>query len=308
MLQSANNPSDAGLGVVFADTGNHRQHMGGITNRRQAEYANILDHEVLVDSILGWIIVTLVIKSIGRDFQYNNMPQVTTINKNQWVLLQQSLQQDFNNQWFDKDYWLAQGRLLGANSGRGSAWTIKSEHGKWVLRHYYRGGLFGKLIKDSYFWIGLNKTRSFQEYKILQQLNALKLPAPQPVAAHVVKRGLFYSTDLIMSHIPHDMTFAQLIHECIDDIRCWRLVGQTIAQFHQHRVYHSDLNTHNILLNQDHAFLIDFDKAQIMKKNGAWQKSNLTRLKRSIHKVSDLSCDLELKKHWQALMEGYQSV
>ncbi|WP_395374835.1 3-deoxy-D-manno-octulosonic acid kinase [Marinicella sp. W31] len=236
------------------------------------------------------------------------MPQVTAINHNQWVLLKRSLQEHIDNQWFDKDYWLAQGRLLGANSGRGSAWTIKSEHGKWVLRHYYRGGLFGKLIRDSYFWTGLNNTRSFQEFRILQVLKTKQLPAPQPIAAHVIKKGLFYRTDLIMAHIPHEMTFAQMIHECIDDIACWQLIGQTIAQFHQQHIYHSDLNTHNILLNKDKAYLIDFDKAQIMKKAGSWQNSNLDRLKRSIHKVSNLSCDTELKSHWQALMDGYQSL
>ena len=236
------------------------------------------------------------------------MPQVTVINSNQWVLLKSSLKEHINKQWFDKDYWLAQGRLLGANSGRGSAWTIKSEHGKWVLRHYYRGGLFGKLIKDSYFWIGLNKTRSFQEFRILQELKDKQLPAPEPIAAHVVKKGLFYRTDLIMSHIPHEMTFAQLIQECIDDVDCWQLIGKTIAQFHQQGIYHSDLNTHNILLDKNRAYLIDFDKAQVMKRGGNWQQANLNRLKRSIHKVSSLSCDVELKSQWRALMTGYESL
>ncbi len=207
--------------------------------------------------------------------------------------------------WFEQSFWLNQGRLLGANSGRGSAWVIKSEFGKWILRHYFRGGLYAKISQDRYLWTGIQNTRAIQEYKLLQHLHQLGLPCPKPVAAQVTKKGIFYRNDLIMEHIKHDQTFAQLLIEINDDKAIWSRIGQVIKQFHNQGIYHADLNANNILLSGDDVFLIDFDKGRIRPPQSSWQLSNLNRLKRSIEKESTQSCEQELKKHWQELMNAY---
>jgi 3-deoxy-D-manno-octulosonic acid kinase len=228
--------------------------------------------------------------------------------KNQWTIATADIAEHLDSDWFNQQYWINQGRLLGANSGRGTAWTIKSEWGKWVLRHYLRGGLYAKLSKDHYLWTGINNTRAFKEFKLLNELQELHLPAPKPIAALVQKKGLFYQNDLIMEHIVHDHTFADLLTE-ESALSYWVLVGKTIAQFHQAGVYHSDLNAHNILLKvageDSQAYLIDFDKGLLRTPQNSWQQNNLERLKRSIEKVSQQSCDKALKVHWQALMDAY---
>lgn len=214
-----------------------------------------------------------------------------------------------DNQWFEQQFWLNQGRLLGAKSGRGSAWIIKSEHGKWVLRHYYRGGLPAKINKDRFLWLGLDNCRAFKEFRLLQTLQQKQLPAPAPVAARVQRKGLSYRTDIIVEHINHQQTFADLLKPNPTqplDLKQWQLIGNTIAQFHRQGVFHADLNAHNILLDQKQCFLIDFDKGSIKTINHSWQQANLNRLKRSIEKISKQSCNKHLKTAWQALQQAWQ--
>lgn len=202
-----------------------------------------------------------------------------------------------------------QGRLLGANSGRGSAWVIKSEWGKWVLRHYFRGGLYAQISRDRYFWTGLKNTRAYQEFELLHHIQQLNLPSPEPIAALISKQGMYYRNDLIMSHLQHEHTFAQSLLQQTPPITTWQSIGHTIASYHQHGIYHSDLNAHNILLNETkntQVYLIDFDKGAIKTLNTSWQQDNLNRLKRSIEKISKKSCDNEFNTEWKALVNAYQ--
>src|SRR4029453_11025308 len=62
--------------------------------------------------------------------------------------------------------------------------------GRWVLRHYRRGGLIAKLSQDSYLWTGAARTRSFAEWRLLAELRRRGLRVPAPIAARYV-RGLF---------------------------------------------------------------------------------------------------------------------
>lgn len=225
---------------------------------------------------------------------------------NNWLLCQPELTDDIEAAWFEQSHWLNQGRLLGANSGRGSAWIIKSEHGKWVLRHYFRGGLYAKVSRDKYLWTGVNNCRAFKEFQLLSKLQTWQLPAPNPVAARVNHHGLFYRNDLIMAQIMHQQTFGQYITKKEQDLTTWHLVGKTIALFHNKGVFHSDLNANNVLLNEDQVHLIDFDKGQIKTPNTHWQLKNIQRLKRSVEKISQQSCQKELKPYWDALTTSWQ--
>ncbi|MCH7834210.1 MAG: 3-deoxy-D-manno-octulosonic acid kinase, partial [Proteobacteria bacterium] len=38
---------------------------------------------------------------------------------------------------------------------------------QFVLRHFLRGGLIGKLVRDAYVWTGEDTTRSFLEWRLL---------------------------------------------------------------------------------------------------------------------------------------------
>ncbi|MDE4025769.1 3-deoxy-D-manno-octulosonic acid kinase, partial [Glaesserella parasuis] len=61
--------------------------------------------------------------------------------------------QSFVQQLLDCKDFSQSNRLLGSSKGRGTTWFLNTEKElgvNSVLRHYYRGGLFGKFVKDRY--------------------------------------------------------------------------------------------------------------------------------------------------------------
>lgn len=229
-----------------------------------------------------------------------------TIAKNQWAILNRDVVATLDSNWFDHDFWKSEDRIVGANSGRGSAWTVRSDHGDWVLRHYFRGGFAAKLGKDRYLWTGLEKTRAFREFRLLAQMRDKGLPVPNPVAASVIKSGFTYRCDLVMECISHELTFSKWLNSSESEIGVeWAKVGECIARFHSRNIYHADLNTHNILIAKDQVYVIDFDRGAVMPSSGAWRSRNMDRLKRSVEKVTGKSCDAELATGWTALEAAY---
>ena len=228
-------------------------------------------------------------------------------NKNCWIISDSEFNESIDAQWFDDKYWLNQGRLLGASSGRGSAWMVKSEKNKMMLRHYYRGGFPAKFIKDKYLWTGLNKTRSLSEYRLLEKMIELDLPVPKPIAAQVCKIGFFYQANILIQYINHDSTFAALLN-ADSSTESWLKVGETIADFHKNGINHADLNANNILISEDKIYLIDFDHSKQQNPGKIWQSSNMKRLKRSIDKLTDSNHIEQNDIKWKKLMHAYIKV
>jgi 3-deoxy-D-manno-octulosonic acid kinase len=225
-------------------------------------------------------------------------------NHNCWIISNEIYHDVIDSQWFDDKYWLNQGRLLGASSGRGSAWMIKSDKEKMMLRHYYRGGIPARFNKDKYLWTGLQKSRSFSEFKLLEKMHALNLPVPEPVAAQTCKKGLFYQANILIKYLPHENTFASYLNnDSAESI--WEKVGQTIALFHNHGINHADLNANNILISQEEVYLIDFDHSKQCKIRAMWQDANLKRLKRSIDKLTNENYIGPNNKKWNLLLHAY---
>ncbi|MDZ7683973.1 MAG: lipopolysaccharide kinase InaA family protein [Gammaproteobacteria bacterium] len=83
-----------------------------------------------------------------------------------------------------------------------------------------------------------------------------------------------------------------------------------IALFHNERVFHQDLNAHNILLTpKEEIFLIDFDKCCFKKSSPSrgWPRANLDRLKRSLGKLNQQPGNFHFDdENWRQLEEGYQ--
>ncbi len=214
---------------------------------------------------------------------------------------------DFTPKMFTKDYWQERDAVLGHATGRGITWFVKHDNANLVLRHYYRGGLVGRMLTDQYVYPGLEKTRAVQEFLLLAKLNALNLPAPKPVAVNIERSGLIYRSDILIELIPGAKDLVGLLQEGPIDETLWHKIGETIKAFHQHRIYHHDLNSHNIMLDdKQHVWLIDFDQGQQMAKGGDWQKQNMLRLLRSFRKEKNkLDTFHWEEKDWQALMTGY---
>jgi 3-deoxy-D-manno-octulosonic-acid transferase len=89
----------------------------------------------------------------------------------------------------------------------------------------------------------------------------------------------------------------------------WLAVGRAIAQLHSQQIVHSDLNAHNILINDaGQVWLVDFDKCGL-RAGHAWKAANLARLQRSLAKEMGRhngSWHWQAKADWALLMQGYE--
>ena len=209
--------------------------------------------------------------------------------------------------WFEEHYWREKNALTGEAQGRGTTYFFRHENNEFVLRHYRRGGLPGKLLTDQFWYAGLSRTRAWREMKLLLQLEELELPAPRAIAARVQRVGFYYRSDIITHRIDSAKDLHQYLLTQPLDQDVWHKVGKTIAKFHRFHVYHHDLNIHNIMLDdKGEIWLIDFDKCDI-RPSGNWQESNLSRLNRSLLKEQGKHPGYHFKEeNWQALMKGYQ--
>ncbi len=221
-----------------------------------------------------------------------------------------SEQQAFVQQLLDCKDFSQSNRLLGSSKGRGTTWFLNTEKElgvNIVLRHYYRGGLFGKFIRDRYFFQSNEKTRAMQELRLLEQLSQWHLPVPRPIAIKIKRQCCFYQADILLEKIADTQDLSQHLQtQCLTAAQ-YQQIGQLICQLHDHQVHHSDLNIHNILIDSQGKFwLIDFDKCQIQQGN-EWKQGNLDRLLRSFNKEKNrLQIQFE-QSHWENLLKGYKN-
>tara|TARA_R110000737_G_scaffold123766_1_gene155868 strand:+ start:20225 stop:20980 length:756 start_codon:yes stop_codon:yes gene_type:complete len=220
----------------------------------------------------------------------------------------------FMAEMLNSDYWQTRNAIVGSAQGRGTTWFIATKNSadkmrNWVLRHYYRGGLVGKIINDQYLYTGMANTRAAREFSLLKSMRALDLPAPKPVAFRIIKNGLFYRADLLSSRIENASDLVAILSKQVIDELLWQKIGKVIKSFHQQGIYHHDLNAHNILLDDnDKVWLIDFDRGEQRSQQIKWPEDNMARLLRSFHKESNKIANFKWsEKNWQALLNGYLS-
>jgi 3-deoxy-D-manno-octulosonic acid kinase len=211
--------------------------------------------------------------------------------------------------WFDPAWWQGKGTVNADRGGRGGVAFLDTPVGPCVLRHYRRGGLVAPLMGDRYMWNGRDRSRGFAEFSLLAKLHQRGLPVPAPVTARYVRRGLYYTADLITHTIENARTLTETIAASDFDSALAGQVGALVARFHAAGVDHADLNAHNILLAGGKLWLIDFDRGEIRGTGTAWKLANLARLKRSLLKVGACDHDEAALDHeiWLPLMRGYES-
>lgn len=92
--------------------------------------------------------------------------------------------------YFESAFWEKQQRITGSAKGRGTTYFLDTKDLFGVntaLRHYYRGGLWGKFNKDRYRFQSFTETRSVAEFQLLNQLHQAGVAVPKPIAARVKK-------------------------------------------------------------------------------------------------------------------------
>lgn len=207
---------------------------------------------------------------------------------------------------FDPAFWQLRQALCTETGGRGRVYFINEGTCHWVLRHFRRGGLIGKLIADRYVWMGEERTRSFREWRLLAQLYAQGLPVPQPVAARYQRKGLTYQADLITAAIPQARTLTQRLENAALSELTWQQLGEVLARFHAAGVRHADLNAHNILFAADQSIVVlDFDRGQFCNVQSAWIEGVMQRLLRSLNKLKQQRHIHFDQQDWQSLRKAH---
>ena len=202
-------------------------------------------------------------------------------------------------EWFDPENPAIQATPV-ASGGRGSAWYVLVLGLPAVLRHFRRGGLIARLVRDLYIWTGVSRTRSFREFETLASLHADGLNVPRPVAAMACRTrgmGLFYRAAIVTERIDGARSLGEM-----GDAQVWFRAGEAISRMHRLGVWHADLNVHNLQVDRDGAvWIIDFDRARHRVGDSSQLRDNLRRLERSILKV----CPGLHDKCWPMLLAGY---
>jgi len=210
--------------------------------------------------------------------------------------------------FFEPDHWRTRNALTGVATGRGTTFFVRDGDNEWVVRHYLRGGMIAKLFSDRYLWTGLKATRAWREWRLLAALHNEGFPVPQPIAARVVRSGIFYRADIVTRRIDATPLSELLRHGRLSSTG-WNAVGATIRRFHDGGVWHADLNAHNILLAGEQVYLIDFDRGRRGRGSLSSHRAqgNLLRLRRSLDKLNRLHrvfCFDE--EDWKSLSRGYE--
>lgn len=232
--------------------------------------------------------------------------------KEQWIqtegaglLVRPEYVSSASSAWFFPGTW--NGAVVPVGSGgRGTAWFIQSQE-SWVLRWYARGGLVARLSRSSYLYTGSNAVRSVAEFRLINTLFEQGLPVPKPVGAYYeLSRPPVYRAAIVTCRLMNARSLTDYLG--CDNPELWEEVGRVVRRFHRFGVDHADLNCDNILVTDEGVFLIDFDRGRLRSNNGRWQRNNLSRLRRSVDKLTSGDTQAGLTNAlWQALLEGYNN-
>jgi 3-deoxy-D-manno-octulosonic acid kinase len=224
------------------------------------------------------------------------------------ILYDKAIINQISDKRFTPEGWLHAELLQGSlrSGGRGNTMFVGNVPRQFVLRHYMRGGIIGNIVRDTYVFSGPDKTRSFLEWRLLDKLASNNMRVPRPAAARYVRRGTFYTADIITIRVPDIVPLSQYIADNNPDESFWQSVGVAIYEFHTAGVYHADMNAYNVQIDSDGlVWMLDFDKGAL-KLPGPWQQQTLNRLHRSLHKIVGLDPKLNFRAaNWEQLLEGY---
>ncbi|MFT6926344.1 MAG: 3-deoxy-D-manno-octulosonic acid kinase [Psychromonas sp.] len=208
---------------------------------------------------------------------------------------------------FSVSFWQKQRAIIGSAQGRGTTWFVQTKVIEAALRHYRRGGLLGKIIKDGYLFFSWEKTRSLQEFKLLEELIRDGVHVPRPIAARAIKKGFYYQADLLSEKIPDAEDLVSILQSQSLSCSLYSDIGHEIRKMHNAQVDHTDLNIHNILIDKSNkVWIIDFDKCT-KREGSSWKKDNLRRLKRSFIKEVKKRNIHWSESDWQVLIQSYHA-
>ena len=214
-------------------------------------------------------------------------------NKNIYIQYNPDVFDKFSSKLFNTDYISKEGLIKSEINGRGKTPEIEFEGRRLFLKHYIRGGFAAKISYDKYFFDSIASTRSVKEYNILNNLFSKELPVPKPAALQVIINKFTYTADLITCKIENVGTLHDFIMNSKMNSNLWDALESTLEKFYNENVYHSDLNSKNVLIDKNNNFhLVDFDNSYFFYEKKLFLKS-IMRLERSLFKLDNYKNEMK---------------
>lgn len=224
------------------------------------------------------------------------------------ILYDRQVISEIDDERFGAAGWLHAEPLSGTlgSTGRGNTMYVGNVPRQFVLRHFMRGGVVGKIVRDAYIWQGEDNTRSFAEWRMLAKMADKGLRVPRPAAARYRRHGLLYTADLITVRIPNVVPLSAAIARQPRSAEFWESLGKAVHEFHDHGVHHSDMSAHNLQIDDDgDLWMLDFDRGSLLPP-GPWRQRTLNRLHRSLQKIVTQSPKLHYRpENWEQFLSGY---
>jgi len=216
-------------------------------------------------------------------------------NKNIYIQYNPDVFDNFSSKLFNTDYISKEGLIKSVADGRGKVLELQYKNERYFLKHYIRGGLAAKFSYDSYIFSSLSSTRAIKEYNMLNIMKEQGLPVPKAAALQIITNRFTYKANLITCKIDNKGTLYEFIINKKMNHDLWNKLYMTLEQFYQKNVYHSDLNSKNIIIDKDNnIYLLDFDNSYFFYEKKLFRKSVL-RLERSLKKIENYNDEFKKK-------------
>ncbi len=216
-----------------------------------------------------------------------------------------------------------------AMAGRGTAWAVDAPAGaghdraepagRWVVRHYRRGGAVARWLRDRYLRLG--PLRPLRELRASAAARARGVRTPEVVALAVYPSGIYYRADLATAEVPGATDLAESLwaeHPAAADpsarLAALAAAGTLLRQLADAGVAHPDLNAKNILIaagtgaGAPVAYVLDLDGCEVGEPL-SWkrQREAQARLERSLRKWERLTRRPLPPAEWQALRQALEA-
>lgn len=176
-----------------------------------------------------------------------------------------------------------------------------------IIRELVHGGAFARLTRDLF----LSPQRSLRELIVSSHLINHGIRTPEILAIRMQQAGLCVRIRVISRLVPGSidvLSYLQTPQKNTHEL--FERIGGLCRQMHDLRVYHTDLQLKNFLLDQDkHLWLLDLDNAWLLPGVPEMlRKRNHKRFFRSCHKWQSKG-RIELPENYQqCFFKGYNAL
>ena len=179
-----------------------------------------------------------------------------------------------------------------AMMGRGVSWAFDAGDERWVVRHYRRGGMIARFLRDRYLRLGAS--RPYRELVASVEARRRAVRTPEVIGYVIYGGAPFYRADIVTRFVDDSQdlasaTFGPDLPSIAHQTAAWAAAGELLRTMFDAGVVHADLNLRNILIagrDPAVAWLIDLDRCRVTDApSAAARLAMLERFHRSRRKL-----------------------